>query len=158
VLAILFAHDHNPLQYMAYRSVNFISNGFGAPVNYHVPGPLGTQFASPFGDPYRVQGTAGLTDFLSSAWKGLTGLVGSVGKIAAPVLPGLAQVGVSTLLTPKTTAQTQQPSQSQFTQVTGQTQAQLDAAAAEKSNTVIYVAVGAVALFAAYYFISKRRR
>ena len=157
MLAISIAHDHNPSQYMAYRSVNFVSNGFGAPVNYHVPGAMGTQFASPFGDPYRVQGTAGLTDFLSSAWKGLTGLVGGVGKIAAPVLPGLAQVGVSTLLTPKAAVQTQQPSQSQFTQVTSQAQAQAQAASAEKSNTIIYVAVGAAALIAAYYFLSKRR-
>jgi LPXTG-motif cell wall-anchored protein len=42
--------------------------------------------------------------------------------------------------------------------VTADTQAQQDAAKAEKSNTIIYVAVGAVALIAAYYFISKRRR
>jgi hypothetical protein len=132
------------------RNVSYITNGFGNPVNYHVPGPLGTQFASPFGDPYRVQGVNfGLGDI----WSGFTNFVGSIGKIAAPVLPGLAQVGVGSLLNkPKQT--TQQPSQSQFTQATGQAQAQQ----VEKSNTAIYVAVGAVALIAAYYFISKRRR
>ncbi len=137
------------------RNVSYITNGFGNPVNYHVPGPMGNQFATPFGDPYRVQGVNfGLGDI----WSGFTNFVGSIGKIAAPVLPGLAQVGVGSMLNkPKQTTQ-QQPSQSQFTQVTAQTQAQQDAAAAEKSNTIIYVAVGAVALIAAYYFISKRRR
>jgi hypothetical protein len=138
------------------RNVSYITNGFGNPVNYHVPGPMGNQFASPFGDPYRVQGVNfGLGDI----WSGFTNIVGSIGKIAAPVLPGLAQVGVGSLLNkPKQTTAAQQPSQSQFTQVTADTQAQQDAAAAEKSNTIIYVAVGAVALIAAYYFISKRRR
>jgi hypothetical protein len=138
------------------RNVSYIANGFANPVNYHVPGPMGTQFASPFGDPYRVQGVNfGLGDI----WSGVTGFVGGIGKLAAPVLPGLAQVGVGSLLNkPKQTAPAQQPSQSQFTQVTAETQAQQDAAAAEKSNTIIYVAVGAVALIAAYYFISKRRR
>lgn len=137
------------------RNVNYITNGFGNPVNYHVPGPMGNQFASPFGDPYRVQGVNfGLGDI----WSGVTNFVGSIGKIAAPILPGLAQVGVGSLLNKPKQATQQQPSQSQFTQVTSDTQAQQDAAKAEKSNTIIYVAVGAVALIAAYYFISKRRR
>ena len=133
------------------RNVSYITNGFAAPVNYHVPGPLGTQFASPFGDPYRVQGVNfGLGDI----WSGFTNFVGSIGKIAAPVLPGLAQVGVGSLLNKSPQTAQQQPSQSQFTQVTGQAQAQQ----VEKSNTAVYVAVGVVALAAAYYFISKRRR
>jgi multisubunit Na+/H+ antiporter MnhB subunit len=63
-------------------------------------------------------------------------------------------VGVGSLLNKAPQTTTQQPSQSQFTQVTGQAQAQQ----VEKSNTAVYVAVGAVALIAAYYFISKRRR
>lgn len=142
---------------MAYRSVNFVSNGFNDPVNYHVPGPMGNQFASPYGDPYRIDGV-GFS--LGGVFSSLGNLLGSIGKFAAPVLPGLVQVGVGSLLnkTPKQTTQQQQPSQSQFTQVTDQAQSQQAVAAAEKSNTAIYIAAGAVALFVAYYFISKRRR
>lgn len=137
------------------RSVNFITNGFGAPTNYTAAGPLGNQFASPFGDPYRVS-SVGFS--LGGLWSGFTNLIGGIGKAAAPALPGLVQVGVGTLIGPKQQPQTQQPPQSQFTQVTGQTQAQIDAAKTEKSNTAVYVAVGVVALVAAYYFLSKRRR
>lgn len=141
---------------MAYRSVNFVSSGFGNPVNYHVPGPMGNQFASPYGDPYRVNGV-GFS--IGGFFGGLGNLFGGIGKFAAPVLPGLFQVGVGSLLNkaPKQTTQ-QQPSQSQFTQVTEQAQSQQAVAAAEKSNMAIYIAAGAVALFVAYYFISKRRR
>jgi hypothetical protein len=53
--------------------------------------------------------------------------------------------------------QAQQPSQSQFTQVSSQAAAQQANVETEKSNTVVYIAVGAVALFTAYYFLSKRR-
>ena len=138
------------------RNVQYITNGFGAPTNYNIPGPMGNQFATPFGDPYRVDGV-GFS--LGGVFSSLGNLLGNIGKFAAPVLPGLVQVGVGSLINkPKETSQQQQPSQSQFTQVTEQTQAQQAAAAAEKSNTIIYVAVGAVALIAAYYFISKRRR
>jgi len=154
VLAINPFHDHNAYKRMAYRSVNFVSNGFGAPVNYHVPGPMGNQFASPFGDPYRVS-SVGFS--LSGVWSGITNFVGNIGKVAAPIIPGLAQVGVTKLLTPKQEAQAQQPSQSQFTQATNQAAAQQASAEAEKSNTAVYIAVGAVALFTAYYFLSKRR-
>jgi hypothetical protein len=133
------------------RNVSYITNGFAAPVNYHVPGPLGTQFASPFGDPYRVQSTGG---FWSSIGSGLSNLASGIGKVITPALPGLAQVGVGSLLSKPPQTTSQQPSQSQFTQVTGQAQAEQ----VEKSNTAIYVAVGVVALAAAYYFISKRRR
>ena len=28
------------------RKVQYITNGFGNPVNYHVPGPMGNQFAT----------------------------------------------------------------------------------------------------------------
>ena len=137
------------------RNVQYITNGFGNPVNYHVPGPMGNQFASPYGDPYRIDGV-GFS--LGGVFSGLGNLLGSIGKFAAPVLPGLVQVGVGSLINkPKQTTQ-QQPSQSQFTQVTEQAQSQQAIAAAEKSNTAIYIAAGAVALFVAYYFISKRRR
>jgi hypothetical protein len=132
------------------RNVSYITNGFAAPVNYHVPGPMGNQFATPFGDPYRVD-SVGFS--LGGVFSSIGNVLGGIGKVFAPALPGLAQVGVGSLLNkPKQT--TQQPSQSQFTQATGQAQAQQ----VEKSNTAIYVAVGAVALIAAYYFISKRRR
>jgi len=137
------------------RKVQYITNGFGNPVNYHVPGPMGNQFATPYGDPYRIDGV-GFS--LGGIFSGLGNLLGGIGKFAAPVLPGLVQVGVGSLINKPKQPSQQQPSQSQFTQVTEQAQAQQAAVAAEKSNTIIYVAAGAVALFVAYYFISKRRR
>jgi hypothetical protein len=135
------------------RNVEYITNGFGAPTNYNIPGPMGNQFATPFGDPYRVDGVSG---FLGNVLGSIGNVLGGVGKVLAPVLPGLAQVGVGSLLNkaPKTSSAAQQPSQSQFTQVTEQAQVQQT----EKSNTAIYVAVGAAALIAAYFFLSKRRR
>jgi hypothetical protein len=134
------------------RNVNYITNGFGAS-NYTPAGPLGNQFITPYGDPYRVQGVSGIFDSILGS---VGNILGTVGKIAAPILPGLAQVGVGSLLnkSPQAAAANQQPSQSQFTQVTGQAQVQQ----AEKSNTAIYVAVGAAALIAAYFLLSKRRR
>jgi hypothetical protein len=137
------------------RNVQYITSGFGNPVNYHVPGPMGNQFATPYGDPYRIDGV-GFS--LGGLFTGLGDLLGGIGKFAAPVLPGLVQVGVGSLISKPKQSTQQQPSQSQFTQVTEQAQAQQAAVAAEKSNTIIYVAAGAVALFVAYYFISKRRR
>ncbi len=141
------------------RNVQYIANGFGNPVNYHVPGPMGNQFASPYGDPYRVDGVGGL---IGSIIGGVTNVLGGIGKFATPLLPGLVQVGAGLLLN-KTPQQqqgstSQSPSQSQFTQAATDAQAQQAAAAAEKANMVIYVTAGAVALFVAYYFISKRRR
>ena len=137
------------------RNVQYITNGFGNPVNYHVPGPMGNQFASPYGDPYRIDGV-GFS--LGGFFSGFGNLLGGIGKFAAPILPGLVQVGVGSLINkPKQTTQ-QQPSQSQFTQAAVEAQTQQTNVAAEKSNTIIYVAAGAVALFVAYYFISKRRR
>lgn len=138
---------------MAYRSVNFVSNGFGAS-NYTPAGPFGNQFITPYGDPYRVN-SVGFS--LSGIWSGLTNLVGNIGKVAAPIIPGLAQVGVSKLIGPSQQPQAQQPSQSQFTQVSSQAAAQQANVETEKSNTAVYIAVGAVALVAAYYFLSKRR-
>ena len=132
------------------RNVEYITNGFGAS-NYTPAGPLGNQFITPYGDPYRVDGV-GFS--LGGIWSGITNFVGNIGKVAAPILPGLVQVGVGTLIGPKQQAPTQQPSQSQFTQVTGQAQAQQ----VQQSNTAIYVAVGAAALIAAYFLLSKRRR
>jgi hypothetical protein len=139
------------------RHVQYIANGFGNPVNYHVPGPMGNQFASPYGDPYRVDGVG---DLIGSIIGGVTNVLGGIGKIATPLLPGLVQVGAGLLLnkTPQQGSTTQSPSQSQFTQASNDAQAQQAAAAAEKANMVIYVTAGAVALFVAYYFISKRRR
>jgi len=141
------------------RNVQYIANGFGNSVNYHVPGPMGNQFASPYGDPYRVDGVG---DLIGSIIGGVTNVLGGIGKIATPLLPGLVQVGAGLLLN-KTPQQqqgstSQSPSQSQFTQASTDAQAQQAAAAAEKANMVIYVTAGAVALFVAYYFISKRRR
>ena len=137
------------------RNVQYITNGFNDPVTYHVPGPMGNQFASPYGDPYRIDGV-GFS--LGGIFSSLGNVLGSVFKVAAPVLPGLVQVGVGSLINkPKQTPQ-QQPSQSQFTQAAVEAQTQQTNVAAEKSNTIIYVAAGAVALFVAYYFISKRRR
>ena len=153
MLAIKRSHDHNAYKRMAYRSVNFVSNGFGAS-NYTPAGPFGNQFITPYGDPYRVN-SVGFS--LSGIWSGLTSLVGNIGKVAAPIIPGLAQVGVSKLIGPTQQPQAQQPSQSQFTQVSGQAAAQQANVETEKSNTAVYIAVGAVALVAAYYFLSKRR-
>ena len=153
MLAIKRSHDHNAYKRMAYRSVNFVSNGFGAS-NYTPAGPFGNQFITPYGDPYRVN-SVGFS--LSGIWSGLTSLVGNIGKVAAPIIPGLAQVGVSKLIGPTQQPQAQQPSQSQFTQVSSQAAAQQANVETEKSNTAVYIAVGAVALVAAYYFLSKRR-
>lgn len=153
MLAIKRSHDHNAYKRMAYRSVNFVSNGFGAS-NYTPAGPFGNQFITPYGDPYRVN-SVGFS--LSGIWSGLTNLVGNIGKVAAPIIPGLAQVGVSKLIGPTQQPQAQQPSQSQFTQVSSQAAAQQANVETEKSNTAVYIAVGAVALVAAYYFLSKRR-
>jgi hypothetical protein len=134
------------------RNVNYITNGFGAS-NYTPAGPLGNQFITPYGDPYRVD-SVGFS--LGGVFSAIGNVLGGVGKVIAPVLPGLAQVGVGSLLnkSSQAVAANQQPSQSQFTQVTGQAQVQQ----AEKSNTAIYVAVGAAALIAAYFLLSKRRR
>ena len=133
------------------RNVEYITNGFGAS-NYTPAGPLGNQFITPYGDPYRVD-AVGFS--LGGVFSSIGNVLGGIGKVIAPVLPGIAQVGVGSLLNkaPKTTA-SQQTSQSQFTQVTEQAQVQQT----EKSNTAIYVAVGAAALIAAYFLLSKRRR
>ena len=134
------------------RNVNYITNGFGAS-NYTPAGPLGNQFITPYGDPYRVD-SVGFS--LGGVFSSIGNVLGGIGKVFAPALPGLVQVGVGSLLnkSPQAAAANQQPSQSQFTQVTGQAQVQQ----AEKSNTAIYVAVGAAALIAAYFLLSKRRR
>lgn len=134
------------------RNVQYITNGFGAS-NYTPAGPFGNQFITPYGDPYRVDGV-GFS--LGGVFSSIGNVLGGIGKVIAPVLPGLAQVGVGSLLnkSPQAAAANQQPSQSQFTQVTGQAQAQQ----VQQSNTAIYVAVGAAALIAAYFLLSKRRR
>jgi hypothetical protein len=135
---------------MAYRSVNFISNGF---TNYNVPGPMGNQFASPFGDPYRVQGVNGIGDVLGS-------IVSGIGKIITPLLPiatPIAGAAVSSLLTKSPQAPVQSTPQSRFDTAAEQAVAVQASAAAEKSNQTVYLIAGGVALLALFYFMSKRK-
>ena len=135
---------------MAYRSVNFISNGF---TNYNVPGPMGNQFASPFGDPYRVQGVNGIGDVLGS-------IVSNVGKFVTPLLPAITPIAgaaVSSLLTKSPQTPVQSTPQSRFDTAAEQAVAVQASAAAEKSNQTVYLIAGGVALLALFYFMSKRK-
>lgn len=131
---------------MAYRSVNYVSNGW---TNYNIPGPLGTQFATPFGDPYRVQGTGG--------WFG--DLFSGIGKLITPALPlvtPIAGAAVTSLLNKPSTQPTQQPSNPIDRATTQTVQAQAAAADAKSDNTV-YMVAGGVALIALFYFLSRRK-
>lgn len=131
------------------RSVNYIANGFGAPVNYTAAGPMGNQFASPFGDPYRVRGTGGLVGDLLSG----------IGKIITPFIPiatPIAGAAVSSLLS-KAPAPTTSTPQSRFDTAAEQAAAVQASAAAEKSNQTVYLVAGGVALVALFYFLSKRK-
>ena len=139
---------------MAYRSVNFISNGF---TNYNIPGPMGNQFASPFGDPYRIDG-------VGSFWGSVGSAIGSVGtgigKVVTPLLPALVPIAgsaVAGLLTKSPSIPTQQSPQSNFTVAQQQAIAQQQGIAAEKSNQTVYLIAGGVALLALFYFMSKRK-
>jgi hypothetical protein len=135
---------------MAYRSVNYVSNGW---TNYNIPGPLGTQFASPFGDPYRVQGTGGIFDVVGSIASG-------IGKVITPLLPVAVPVAGAVLpglLTKSPTPPQQAPQQSQFTVAAQTADAQVRSAAAEKSNQTIYIIAGGAALVALLYFLSRRK-
>ena len=139
---------------MAYRSVNFISNGF---TNYNIPGPMGNQFASPFGDPYRIDG-------VGSFWGSVGSAIGSVGtgigKVVTPLLPALVPIAgsaVAGLLIKSPSMPTQQSSQSGFTVAQQQAVAQQQGVAAEKSNQTVYLIAGGVALLALFYFMSKRK-
>ena len=139
---------------MAYRSVNFISNGF---TNYNIPGPMGNQFASPFGDPYRIDGVGTFWGSVGSA----IGSVGTgIGKVVTPLLPALVPIAgsaVAGLLTKSPSMPTQQSSQSNFTVAAEQAVAQQQGVAAEKSNQTVYLIAGGVALLALFYFMSKRK-
>jgi hypothetical protein len=135
---------------MAYRSVNFISNGF---TNYNIPGPMGNQFATPFGDPYRVQGVNGIGDVIGS-------VISNVGKLVTPLLPvitPIAGAAVSSLLTKSPQAPVQSTPQSRFDTAAEQAVAVQASAAAEKSNQTVYLIAGGVALLALFYFMSKRK-
>ena len=139
---------------MAYRSVNFISNGF---TNYNIPGPMGNQFATPFGDPYRIDGVGSFWGSVGSA----IGTVGTnIGKVVTPLLPALVPIAgsaVAGLLTKSPSMPTQQSPQSSFTVAQQQAIAQQQGAAAEKSNQTVYLIAGGVALLALFYFMSKRK-
>ena len=139
---------------MAYRSVNFISNGW---TNYDIPGPMGNQFATPFGDPYRIDG-------VGTFWGGVGSAIGSVGtgigKVVTPLLPALVPIAgsaVAGLLIKSPSMPTQQSSQSGFTVAQQQAVAQQQGVAAEKSNQTVYLIAGGVALLALFYFMSKRK-
>ena len=139
---------------MAYRSVNFISNGW---TNYDIPGPMGNQFATPFGDPYRIDG-------VGSFWGSVGSAIGSVGtgigKVVTPLLPALVPIAgsaVAGLLTKSPSIPTQQSPQSNFTVAQQQAIAQQQGIAAEKSNQTVYLIAGGVALLALFYFMSKRK-
>jgi hypothetical protein len=139
---------------MAYRSVNFISNGF---TNYNIPGPMGNQFATPFGDPYRIDGVGSFWGSVGSA----IGTVGTgIGKVVTPLLPALVPIAgsaVAGLLIKSPSMPTQQSSQSGFTVAQQQAVAQQQGVAAEKSNQTVYLIAGGVALLALFYFMSKRK-
>ena len=139
---------------MAYRSVNFISNGW---TNYDIPGPMGNQFATPFGDPYRIDG-------VGSFWGSVGSAIGSVGtgigKVVTPLLPALVPIAgsaVAGLLTKSPSIPTQQSPQSNFTVAQQQAIAQQQGVAAEKNNQTVYLIAGGVALLALFYFMSKRK-
>ena len=138
----------------SYRQVDFVSNGW---TNYNIPGPMGNQFASPFGDPYRVQGVNGILGTVGS----VLGNIGSgIGKIITPLLPvavPIAGTAVAGLLTKSPSVPTQQSPQSNFTVAQQQAIAQQQGVAAEKSNTTVHLIVGGAALVALVYFISRRK-
>jgi hypothetical protein len=154
-------HDQNAFGYQAmsksYRQVDFVSNGWGGGTNYNIPGPMGNQFATPFGDPYRIDGVGGFWGTVGST----LGNIGSgIGKIITPLLPvavPIAGTAVAGLLTKSPSVPTQQSPQSGFTVAQQQAFAQQQAAAAEKSNTTVHLIVGGAALVALFYFISRRK-
>jgi hypothetical protein len=134
---------------MSYRSVNYVSNGWS---NYNIPGPMGNQFATPFGDPYRVQGTGGVLDVLGSIASG-------VGKVITPLLPiatPIAGVAVSSLLNKPSTRPAAQPTNPIDAAAMQTSQAQAAAANAKSDNTV-YLFAGGAALLALFYFLSRRK-
>jgi hypothetical protein len=154
-------HDHKqhsePLISMSksYRQVDFVSSGW---TNYNIPGPMGNQFATPFGDPYRVQGVNG--SILGTVGSVLGNIGSGIGKIITPLLPvavPIAGTAVAGLLTKSPAVPTQQSPQSNFTVAQQQAVAQQQGVAAEKSNQTVYLVAGGVALLALFYFMSKRK-
>jgi hypothetical protein len=134
---------------MSYRSVNYVSNGWS---NYNIPGPMGNQFATPFGDPYRVQGTGGILGTLGSIASG-------VGKVITPLLPiatPIAGAAVSSLLNKPSTRPAAQPTNPIDAAAMQTSQAQAAAANAKSDNTV-YLFAGGAALLALFYFLSRRK-
>lgn len=134
----------------SYRQVDFVSNGW---TNYSIPSPMGNQFATPFGDPYRVQGVNGIGDVFGS-------IVSGIGKVITPLLPiatPIAGAAVSSLLTKSPQAPVQTTSQSRFDTAAEQAAAVQASAAAEKSNQTVYLVAGGVALVALFYFLSRRK-
>lgn len=113
---------------------------------------MGNQFATPFGDPYRVQSVNGIGDVLGS-------IVSGIGKVITPLLPiatPIAGVAVSSLLNKPSAQPTAQPSNPIDAAAFQTAQSQADAAAA-KSDRTVYLVAGGVALLALYYFMSKRK-
>ena len=148
-------HDHKqhsePLISMSksYRTVDFVSNGW---TNYNIPGPMGNQFASPFGDPYRVQGVNGIGDVFGS-------IVSGIGKVITPLLPiatPIAGAAVSSLLNKQPSQPAAQPTNPIDAAALQTTQAQA-ATAAAKSDQTVYLVAGGVALLALFSFMSKRK-
>ena len=118
---------------------------------------MGNQFATPFGDPYRIDG-------VGSFWGSVGSAIGSVGtgigKVVTPLLPALVPIAgsaVAGLLTKSPSIPTQQSPQSNFTVAQQQAIAQQQGVAAEKSNQTVYLIAGGVALLALFYFMSKRK-
>lgn len=152
---------------MAYSPVNFITNGFGKSSSrydedFSIPGPMmptmGTQFAQPFRDPYRINGVGfDVMGVLGKIWTGGLNLIGTIGKAAAPLLPGVGAAVASRLLTRTPTQQTTS-SGSNFSQAALDEQAKLDAAKAEKANATVYIIVGGVVLVGLYLFLNRRNR
>lgn len=154
---------------MAYRNVNFITNGFGKSASrydadYPIPGPvrptMGAQFAQPYGDPYRIDGVGfDVGGLLGKIATGVGNVVSAIGKVAAPILPGVGAAVASKLLTKTPTqATTTTSTGSSFTQAQLDAQAKLDADKAEKANRTIYILVGGVAIVGLYFFLNRRRR
>lgn len=154
---------------MAYSKVNFITNGFGKSftrydADYPIPGPMmptmGTQFAQPFADPYRIDGVGfDLGSVFGSITSGIGNLIGTIGKVAAPLLPGVGAAVASKLLTKTPTqAPTSTSTGSNFSQAAFDEQAKLDAEKAEKANRTIYIIVGGVAIVGLYLFLNRRSR
>jgi hypothetical protein len=137
---------------MSYRNINFVTNGFAAS-NYTPASPIGNQFITPYGDPYRVEAVGGVWDVVGSIFSGIGKITTSLLPIATP----LAGAAVSSLLTKAPKPQAQATQQNRFDTAAEQTVAVQASAAAEKSNQTVYLVAGGVTLLALFYFMSKRK-